>query len=566
MHRVDAAYRSDPVKGLWPTLVFMIFALFFVGLGRYGFMEIAEARNVYNALFLEADKLNPVLSWLQGLTRQQLPDLSWAPRIPSAFAAVITLCSFYYILLGLTHRKTYALAATGILAFNLPLMILGHLALADVVAFGLWLIPTLLLVANIYTHQRSTLRLVVAGILLACCLLVRGVGPLLWVGVVVTLAVFIRGGILYNLRSLNPLPILVGALLVLVPWWRAMGFGIDLTPLADLFTLQNGLWFTDFQPDPDQPRWAYGLMLLVGFFPWVLFAPAAAWFRLARWRKSLHSADASVNLPLLGIAWVVAGSVALLLLPSYSMVAVLYLLPGLSLLVADRLDMVQQKPLHWGYTVFVLVLTLVITGMMALISTPQSLLTQSLLIDLHQYLLPFFAAFSASFHQLFTTALAGQGLGSTPLVIASILCLGTLFGTFRLWQGERQGTALMVGCTWVAMMLASYATLPRLYEANYGTLRNFLLQARHEMQPQDALVTFGLQRLSIAAELGFEPVNLQDPRFLKTLRQQVPHLFVVTTSDMVGEAKKALAPNVSSVCEQEFCLVRSHREKVKVRH
>lgn len=564
MPRVDAAYRSDPVKGLWSTLVFMFFALFFVGLGRYGFMEIAEAQNVYNTLFLEADKLNPVLSWLQVLTSQQLPDVVWAPRIPSAFAAVMTLCAFYYILLGLTHRQTYALAATGILAFNLPLMILGHLAVADVVAFGLWLIPSLLLVANIYAERSSFLRLVIAGILLACCLLVRGVGPLCWVLGVVMLAVLVRGGIVFNLARLNPLPIILGGLLVLIPWWRAMGFGADLSALTDLFTLQN-LWLTDFQPDPEQPRWAYGVMLLVGFFPWVLFVPVAVWFRLKQWRKSLHSPDARLSLPLLGLLWALAGGVALCLLPSYNMTVVLYLLPGLSLLVADRLDMVEQKPLHGSYTLVVLAGTVLVMGSVALVSIPQSLLTQTVLIEAQNHLLDYFHIFSASFYTLFTTAVRGDGLGSTPLVLTSILAMGALFGTTQLWRGERQGAALMVACTWVAMMLASYATLPRVYEANYGTLRNFLLQARHEMQPRDALVTFGLQRLSIAAELGFEPVNLHDPRFLVTLRQQVPHLFVVTTSDMVGEAKKVLAPNVTSICEQDYCLIRTKREQPKAR-
>lgn len=565
MHRVDAAYRSDPVKGLWPTLVFMIFALFFVGLGRYGFMEIAEAQNVYNTLFLEADKLNPALSWLQTLTRQQLPDLSWAPRIPSAFAAVLTLCAFYYILLGLTHRQTYALTATGILAFNLPLMILGHLAVADVVAFGLWLIPALLLIANIYADERNVLRLIIAGILLACCLLVRGVGPLLWVGGILVLAVIIRGGILFNLRRLNPLPILVGALLVLIPWWRVMDFGADLAPLQTLFSLDEGLWLTDFLADEQQPRWSYTVMLLLGFFPWILFVPVAIWFRLKQWRKSLHSHDPRINLPLVGLAWALCGGIALYLLPGYNMTVVLYLLPGLSLLVADRLDLAEQKPLHGAYVLLVGLLALAIMSVVALVSVPQALLTQTVLIDLNQQVLPWFAEFSSSFYKLFTTALTDQGLGSTPMVITSVLALGAFFGAFQLWRGERQGTAMMVGCAWVAMMLASYATLPRLYEANYGTLRNFLLQARHEMQKGDALVTFGLQRLSIAAELGFEPVNLQDPRFLKTLRQQVPHLFVVTTGAMVGEAKKALAPSVTSICEQDYCLVRSQRELPKVR-
>lgn len=563
MHRVDAPYRSDPVKGLWPTLVFMIVALFFVGLGRYGFMEIAEAQNIYNTLFQEADKLNPLLSWLQGLTRQQLPELSWAPRIPSAFAAVITMVAFYYIILGLTRRQTYALAATGILAFNLPLMILGHLAVADVVAFGLWLIPTLLLVANIYAQEGSFLRLVIAGILLACCLLVRGMGPMFWVLGVVMLAAVVRGGVLFNLGRLHFVPILLGVILVLMPWWRAMEFGFDPAPLQGLFSLDN-LWLTDFIADENQPRWAYLVMLVLGFFPWVLFTPAAAWFRLKQWKKSMHSPDARLSLPLLGLAWAVAGAIALCFLPEYSMTVVLYILPGLSLLVADRLDMVQTKPLHAAHMVLVILVTLAAMGAIVLLVTPQALLTQSLLIDIRQTLTPWFAAFSESFYQLFTAAVAAD-LGSTPIVIAAILTLGTLFGVFQLWRGERQGTALMVGCAWVAMMLTSYATLPRLYEANYGTLRNFLLQARHEMQRGDALVTFGLQRMSIAAELGFEPVNLQDTRFLKPLRQQVPHLFVVTTSDMVGEAKKALAPNVTSICEQDYCLVRSKRESPKVR-
>jgi hypothetical protein len=380
----------------------------------------------------------------------------------------------------------------------------------------------------------------------------------------VSLAVLVRGGILFNLTRLNPIPVVIGALLVLIPWWRAMGFGADLTPLTSLFTLKD-LWLTDFLPDPSQPRWAYGLMLLVGFFPWVLFVPVAVWFRLKQWRRSLHSPDARLSLPLLGLAWAVVGAAALLLLPNYNMTVVLYLLPGLSLLVADRLDAADENPLHGSYMLVVLLGTIVIMGSVALVSIPQSLLTQTLLIDAQNHLLAYFQSFSASFYTLFTVAVRGDGLGSTPLVMTSVLALGALFGATQLWRGERQGTALMIACAWVAMMLASYATLPRFYEANYGSLRNFLLQARHEMQPRDALVTFGLQRMSIAAELGFEPVNLHDPRFLVALRQQVPHLFVVTTSDMVGQAKKALVPNVTSICEQGYCLVRSKREQPKVR-
>ena len=40
-------------------------------------------------------------------------------------------------------------------------------------------------------------------------------------------------------------------------------------------------------------------------------------------------------------------------------------------------------------------------------------------------------------------------------------------------------------------------------------------------------------------------------------------MFVVTTGAMVGEAKKALAPSVTSICEQDYCLMRSKRELPK---
>lgn len=218
----------------------------------------------------------PLIYWVQSATMSIFGESSLlAARLPSALGALGTIALLGWWVWRMTGNRRWALASSAVMAFNLSFLVVGRAATADGVlnfaslALGLW-------VATMVLRPTPSWRWAVTGGLAALGMLAKG--PIAWFpAILVGLAALVmRKDKLVVWRTLAPAQSFLVMFVMLVPWLallakhHGMGFFYEFIMVHNVGRYASGLTNTQ----SSNPLY-YILVLLVGFFPWVLAVPAA---------------------------------------------------------------------------------------------------------------------------------------------------------------------------------------------------------------------------------------------------------------------------------------------------
>lgn len=336
----------------------------------------------------------PLIYWLQNaslaVTGTDFTLGGWGlvgARLPSALAAILTVALLGLAVLYLTANRRWALYASLVMALNLSYFVVARAATADGVlnlmalALALWVLVVLFpkplnddVPLSVQLHQRGrVLQLqrwgwVITGLLGTLAFLAKG--PIGWMpaGVVALTLLWARPNRLAVWRILAPFKVLVVMGLCLTPWllllWQQHGVAF----FYEFIVVHNLQRFgSDLGNSQSSFLGYYFIVLLIGFFPWVMLLPAAIvaqlrkpheknqgrWWRGTELKRRLAAPDAATALPLLALVWAAAFVLAFsfsgtklahYIIPAYPALAILV---G-GWLAAPRLPLPAWASVLWG--------------------------------------------------------------------------------------------------------------------------------------------------------------------------------------------------------------------------
>lgn len=361
--------KGEPMQPNTLLLVAIIFwaslsCLYFLGNNLYGLFDVDEA--IFSQATLEmvenSDYVKPtynaepryhkppLIYWAQATSLRFYEQFQpAATRIPSAIFALFSSLILCFFIAGQTFSIRIALFATGILTLNLSWMVISRAAIADAALNFFIISSTFTLLGAIYSQSKLVWWQILAGLLLGGGLLTKG-------PVALTVPAFAWLTVLTfkperwaTIKALNPFVIAPVILLVITPWLYFIYQETGLDFFQEFFMVHNVARFTsDLGNTQSSSPLYYLIVLLIGFFPWVILIPSAIvwlftkgdfWFRL-------RSPDMEEALPVLGLIW----CVATIVLFSFSGTKLPhYIIPGLfgmAILMAYRLDDLADTPLH----------------------------------------------------------------------------------------------------------------------------------------------------------------------------------------------------------------------------
>jgi 4-amino-4-deoxy-L-arabinose transferase-like glycosyltransferase len=329
----------------------------------------------------------PLIYWLQDASMSVLGEGSlYAARLPSIMAALLTIAALGFGVWHLTRDRRWALTAAMVMALNLSFLVVGRAATADgllnltSLLLALWVLhvcfppPAVLprleeegrkakaskkvLAERVkQVNARATYwrwQWLVTGLLGAFGFVAKG--PVAWLP-----AAFIVLALLWARRDKADIwrrvaPVKSGllTLALLVPWvallvnQHGVGFFYEFIVVHNLGRYAGGLSNTQ-----SSSPFYYLLVLLLGFFPWVLLLPAAVRHALRGGLRGLKTAlasrDVSRALPALALVW----AVVYVLFFSFSQTKLAHYIvpayPALAVLVGWHLSRVPRARLGVGY-------------------------------------------------------------------------------------------------------------------------------------------------------------------------------------------------------------------------
>jgi 4-amino-4-deoxy-L-arabinose transferase-like glycosyltransferase len=295
----------------------------------------------------------PLIYWLMAIAYQIIGVNEWAVRLPSALAALALVSLSFYVLRGFgslasptasnstltTEPQRWQIAGIGatVLALTPQIIIWGRTGVSDML-LAACLGGALLAFFAGYAqpeHPKAQARWYWAFYTLVA-LAVLTKGP-----VAIVLAGFTIGSFLLYVgkaRSvLQEMQVLPGVLLVLalnLPWYGLVIARNGEAYIEAFFGYHNLERFTSVVNRHSAPWYFYVIVVLVGFFPWSAFLPAAI-ARLQIWRRQYWCQQPrSDHLGIFALFWALSVlgffTVAVTKLPSY----VLPLMPAVAILVA----------------------------------------------------------------------------------------------------------------------------------------------------------------------------------------------------------------------------------------
>jgi 4-amino-4-deoxy-L-arabinose transferase-like glycosyltransferase len=271
------------------TLLALFGVLFFLGLGSIGFLDYDEAAYVESArqMHLSGDLLTPRV---QGEAFFEKPPLlywwmiagfrlfgveEWGGRLPSAFATLFTALALYGFLRR-CGRRDAALPVALVFGLCIQVFLLARTAMTDA---SLTLLMTAVVALGYLAITRDGpprwSTIVATGVAAGLAVLAKGPVGLALPAVVLLVFLFLRGRLREGLRRLAPGRVLAVALLVAAPWFAIMIRDHGMAFVEEFFVEQNLMRFLKPQEGHSGPPGYYLVILLVGFFPWVVLLPQA---------------------------------------------------------------------------------------------------------------------------------------------------------------------------------------------------------------------------------------------------------------------------------------------------
>jgi 4-amino-4-deoxy-L-arabinose transferase-like glycosyltransferase len=472
--------------------------LFFWGLGDLGLTDRDEGRNAEAAREMvetgawisptfnyEPRFAKPVfVYWLMGAAYRTFGVDEWSARLPSAVAGV-ALILLHYGFVARVGGPLVGLISASMLLLNIEIVAIGRMALTDSVLL-FWTTGALYCFwLGFYGEGRR--RHYLWGFYAGMAAATLTKGP---IGFTVPLLTVIPYLLLTGQwrdfwRRGYPL---LGTLLLLglaLPWYAAMLtlHGSAYTASAQANTIgrflaaMEGHGFTVF---------FYLPILLVGFFPWSGFLPAALYQTFKAWRHSLpvtrHPSRITNDLDLFAAIWLVAGflffSLSATRLPHY----IAPLFPAAALLAAGYWHRCLKDHATRGLrlSLFLLMGTGYLIGI-ALLAAP--------------YL---YRQFLERLAREFPAAVAMEvGLGPSIAGLLVIIGMGAV-GYFGLSAERRAGLFWAAGATIASLLfIALAAVLPRFNAYFVEPPQQLAYAAGVNLGPQDRLILYGPSRPSL---------------------------------------------------------------------
>jgi hypothetical protein len=559
------------------TASFLLFmagvgTLFLVGLGGVGLFDVDEAifaqatvemmqsgdyvMTTYNG---EDRHHKPPLSyWLQAISMGFFGIGAFGARLPSALAGIITVFLFYNTVAQLSKSNRYGLIAAAVLGFNLSFLMIARAAIADMVLNMLMLGLTMMLIGNILSFRKQTFPLIVAGFVLGLGLLAKGPVAAVLPGVIVLMVVLLRPQIGFNFACANPFIIGLGAVVALVPWvvhlLKTKGPGF----FEEFIFVHNIGRFTETMGSHSGQWHYYLIVLLVGFFPWVLFLPSAIGGRLATFWSDLRGDDPRQALPVIGFFWMVfvvtLFSFSATKLPHY----ILFALPGAALLVADRLDRLAEKPLgfvNWLWMwPYMMLFGLVF---MVLPFVPDLLLQRGdFTASVQAALAPYGLAIPPLKDRQVAMVLAQTiPFGLAPTLIGGLLLVGLTMAMLMMRRGMVQGVMVTAVTMWMSLMLIVLGIVPTVYAYMQEPLARIAHEIKHVYNPRtDRVVYYGLHHPSVRFISGVPFVKADAPQ--QAVSVQARRVMIVVQESKLGHLSPHLPAGSRRECFGGYCLVK----------
>lgn len=246
-----------------------LFFLYFFGLTRTGLLGPDEPRYaaIGRAMAATGDWITPrlwgapwfekpaLLYWMTAIGFKAGLGTELAPRLPIAFASVVFLIYFFWVLrreFGY-HAACYAAA---ILATSAGWLAYSHIAITDLPMSAAFAAAMLAL----FTEKPvSVSRPIAAGVLLGLAVLAKGLVPL---------ALFLPALWFLRRRMRDLAIVFLAATLVAAPWYILVTLRNGSPFLQEFFWKHHFGRFLTSELQHDRPLWFYVPVLLAALFPW----------------------------------------------------------------------------------------------------------------------------------------------------------------------------------------------------------------------------------------------------------------------------------------------------------
>lgn len=272
--------------------------LFFVDLGGMGLTDRDEGRNAGagREMFASGDLITPTFNgelrvakpvfvyWLMTASYHVFGVNEFAARAPSALFGV-ALIAMHYLFLSRLRGPTVGLFGALMLLLNIEILALGRMAITDSVLiffttlslYGFWL----------GLHEQGAGRHWILGFYAGMALATLTKGPVGFAVPLITALLYLIATRQWLVFWQRGAPI-AGALLVILlagPWYTAMFLihGDAYSSQAKVHTVGR---FLAPMEGHGGGWWFYFPVLLLGFYPWSAFLPAAFCRAYATWRES----------------------------------------------------------------------------------------------------------------------------------------------------------------------------------------------------------------------------------------------------------------------------------------
>ncbi len=462
--------------------------LFFFRLGDVGLFDVDEAvfAEATREMVVSGDFVTPTYNgelrfdkpilfyWLMAGAYHVFGINELAARSVSALFASLLVLLVFAAVRRIADLPWATLA--GILTLtSFEVIGLGHAAITDMVLMT-FIAGALL---AFYIGHRENDRRWYAGFYAGMALAVLTKGPvgIVLPGVIVFFFLLARGRLIPGLKAMWPIRGAVLFLLIAAPWYAAIlsRFGMDY--VQGFFLKHNVERF--LEPNSGHRGFIgyYVVVILVGFFPWSLFAPRALWQSFTERKDSSQSPAADFNffLSIWIAVFFVFFSISRTKLPNY----VASLFPALAILVsgflARRIDRSDGLPrIEW--IVYVILGTLLALFFLAA---------------------PFFVPIAARLGRAPDYLPPHFNIGLGPYLLAAVLVIG-VFLVARSWRRPVLAVSLMavqVATLTVVVLSTIYPTADRLVQE---PLRDFSrLAGERARETNGRIIVYDLNKPSI---------------------------------------------------------------------
>ncbi len=289
------------IENKWPELMPLTIVLlaalllYFIGLDTFGIIDPGEAYYAEAAreMVESGDYITPHLNyqiyfskpiltfWLISFAYKMFGISEFSTRIIFACLIAILLAATYWLARSLYGKRCGIFAA--LIAATMPLMLAcAKLSPIDI-AFACFLnLFAFALVFSVFLERRRWTAFVY--IFLGLAALTKGPAALVLAGL--ASAVFLvveRAQWSVNSERLQRLNLLLGLIILAVvtlPWYCAVGFATDGLFLKVFLLYENLARFAGMTNMAHTTWYHYGLVLIYGLFPWILFLPQSVWTAL----------------------------------------------------------------------------------------------------------------------------------------------------------------------------------------------------------------------------------------------------------------------------------------------